>query len=377
NVLSRNALAGSRPHIGHIEIGVAVIIVIETADPHARACIFNSCMGGNIVKGSVALIAVKVLAAKVVHHVKVGPAVAVEIGPATAKTVAGVIAVQAGLGCNVMKRAVACIAHQEIRRPVFRVVVGTGIAVLAGTLVIDVETEVDVEPAIAIVIGDGGAGEGALRRGCELKRIRPLAELAASQVGKKERTVGPRHDQILTAVIIEVGENGAGGIFQHTYPGRLGDVPKGTVAAIVKQAIRKTGRLADVNVVKTVVVNVAHGNPVVSVDINTASAVENGAPVIGPARQLRGVARISTQGLGRDIGENGSLRAAAALFPRPPVAQLESGTRHRFPLQVPMADTLLTMKIVARAHHFVAHTSLQSSGRVGCGEGRRAADAGY
>src|SRR5438874_1779558 len=94
----------------------------------------------------------------------------------------------------------------EIRRAVFRGIVRKRIFVLIGALVIDVETEVNVEPAVAVIVSDCRASESALWRISELKGIALLPELSAALVDKQQRAIGSHDNQILSAVVIYVGE---------------------------------------------------------------------------------------------------------------------------------------------------------------------------
>ena len=51
---------------------------------------------GDVGEGAVAVVAVEILAAEIVHHVEIGPAVAIVITPGAAEAVTRVVAVQAG-----------------------------------------------------------------------------------------------------------------------------------------------------------------------------------------------------------------------------------------------------------------------------------------
>ncbi len=146
HVLHGDALARRGPHVGDVDVFRAVVVVVEAADAHASADVFNSSLRGDVGEGAVTVVAVEILAAKIVDDVKIGPAIAVEVGPATAKTVAGIVLVKPGLSGHVTKRTVALVAHHEVRRTVVGVVVRRRILILVRSLVIDVEAEVDVEP---------------------------------------------------------------------------------------------------------------------------------------------------------------------------------------------------------------------------------------
>src|ERR1019366_8485125 len=105
DVLHRDALARRRPHVRHVKVFRAVIIVINPADAHPRADIFNSRLRSNVSKSSIAIVTVEILAPEIIHHVKIRPAIAVEVVPPTTKAVARVVLVETGLGSYVAKGA--------------------------------------------------------------------------------------------------------------------------------------------------------------------------------------------------------------------------------------------------------------------------------
>ena len=180
--LHRDAFAGRGPHIADVEILRAVVVVVEPGNAHPRADVFDRRLRSNVREGSVAIVAVEILSAKIIDHVEIGPAVAIVVAPSAAEAVARVVLVQAGLCGDVAERAVALVAHQKVGRAVLRIVIRRGIFVLPGALIVGVEAEVDVEPAVAVIVGSGRAGEGSLRRIRELERVGPLAKLASAFV---------------------------------------------------------------------------------------------------------------------------------------------------------------------------------------------------
>ena len=143
----------------------------------------------------------------------------IEVAPAATKAVAGIVLVEAGLRRNIAKGSVAIVAQHEIGRTIFGGVIRRGIFILIGALIIDVKAEINIQPAIAIVVGGRRASESSLRRVGELKRVGLEAKLAAALVQEQQRTGGAHHDQILAAVVVEIGENRAGGVFQKPYAG--------------------------------------------------------------------------------------------------------------------------------------------------------------
>src|ERR1019366_919089 len=60
--------------------------------------------------------------------------------------------------------AVQTVAHEKVRRPVARIVIRRGITVLRFALEVHVSAEIEIQTAVAIVVGGRYAGEGALRR---------------------------------------------------------------------------------------------------------------------------------------------------------------------------------------------------------------------
>ena len=93
-----NALAGGGPHVGDVEVLFAVVVVVEGAYAHSCANVFDACLRGYVGKGAVAVVAVEVLAAEVVDDVEVGPAIVIEVAPAAAEAIAGVVDAQTRFG---------------------------------------------------------------------------------------------------------------------------------------------------------------------------------------------------------------------------------------------------------------------------------------
>src|SRR5262249_54970919 len=114
--------------------------------------------------------------------------------------------VEAGLSSNVAEGTVAVVAHHEVGRAILRVEIWRGITILISSLVIEIEAEINVEPAVTIVVGDGCAGERALRRIRELKGVWLVDELATTLIHEEQRPGSAHDDQILAAVVVEVSE---------------------------------------------------------------------------------------------------------------------------------------------------------------------------
>src|SRR5262252_1475800 len=73
--LGCNALTGSCPHIGNIEIIGTVIVVVEPGDAHASPHILDPRLISSIGKRAVAIVVIEILAAEVIDDIQVRPAV--------------------------------------------------------------------------------------------------------------------------------------------------------------------------------------------------------------------------------------------------------------------------------------------------------------
>ena len=109
--LHGNAHAGGGPHVRNVEVVPAIIVEVEPCCAHAGADVLNAGFAGHTGKSAVAVVAVEIVAPKIVHNVQVGPEVAVVIPPSTAEAEARVIDVEASLLRDVIKGGVAVIAQ--------------------------------------------------------------------------------------------------------------------------------------------------------------------------------------------------------------------------------------------------------------------------
>src|ERR1700721_4364817 len=107
--------------------------------------------------------------------------------PRATKTGARIILIKIGLGSDVTKCTVSIVAHHEIRRAILCVIVRRGIFVLVCALIEGIKTEVDIEPTVAVIIGNGGAGKSSLRLVPKQKCVRFLSEFASALVQEQHR----------------------------------------------------------------------------------------------------------------------------------------------------------------------------------------------
>jgi hypothetical protein len=218
---------------------------------------------------------------------------------------------------------------------------------LIGALVVDVEAEVDVEPAVAVVVGDGCAGERALWFVGEMERVWLELKFSVAVVEKQQRAACANDDRVLASGVGKIGEERAGGVIEEAQAGAFGDVFESAVAAISKEAIGQAGGLADVEIVEAVAVDVGERDAVVAVDIDAGGAVENGAPVIDAGEKLSGERRVAGESLLRDVGEYGRRRLASRFVEDQPLCDFGFAVGGDGPRQIPIADAMFAVKSAA------------------------------
>ena len=67
--LLRDAFPGGGPHVRYVQVLGAVVVIVEPADAHAGPDVFDSGLWSDVGEGPVAIVAIQVLPAKVVHDV--------------------------------------------------------------------------------------------------------------------------------------------------------------------------------------------------------------------------------------------------------------------------------------------------------------------
>src|SRR5579871_2636564 len=102
-ILRGDSFSSRGPHVGDVEVLGAIVVVIEAADAHSRAHIFDARLLRNVGECAVSVVPIKILSSEIVDDVQVGPTVAVVIAPAAAKTIASVVLIEAGLRRDIAK----------------------------------------------------------------------------------------------------------------------------------------------------------------------------------------------------------------------------------------------------------------------------------
>ena len=194
-------------------------------------------LGRDVGEVPAAIVAIELRTAEVVDHEQIGLAVGVVVAPRAGKAVAIVLDVQAaGLSCF-DESEIAFVVKEAVGRPVTRVVVGDRVVILIEPQVVHVGAEVEIEAAVAVVVGSGGVGECALRLLREAKCIALEGEGAVAAILKEQRAGSAQNEKVLQSVVAEVGEESAGGVVEDADAGLFSHVIEGAVPAIAIEAV--------------------------------------------------------------------------------------------------------------------------------------------
>src|SRR4030095_2407697 len=118
--------------------------------------------------------------------------------------------------------------------------------------IISIQTEVDVEPSVAIVIGHCCVCKGSSRRFCEGKCIGLPRKLAIALVQKKQWTGVAHHQQVLQPVILKISKDRTRSRIQNADAGAIGRVLERSIATIAIEPVRQSRRLTYIDVVVSV-----------------------------------------------------------------------------------------------------------------------------
>ena len=227
-----DAQAVGGPHVAGIDVEAAVVVVVEERRAHAGTVVEDAGLRRDVLEADRAAaraeVAIQVLDAEVVGDEQVGPAVLVVVGPRRGEVVAIVAGVEPGGLGGVDEAALAVVVEQHARRAVARVVVRHRRAglLLAGAEEVGIDAEIDVEEAVAIVVGHRQAGEDALQRRVEAERAGDRREAALAVVGEQQRLRAGGQHQILIAVVVDVGEQRLRGVVEDADAGAIGRRPR-------------------------------------------------------------------------------------------------------------------------------------------------------
>ena len=192
-------------HVGDVQVDVAVVVDVAGRHPHG-AEVSRAAREGVFPKGAVTLVKQQDTVPELVGHVQVRPAVVVGVEPNRAE--GGTVAARgAAGGSDLFELPVPLVAEEQV-------------ATLAAALAVEPGTgpggtkagHVQVEPAVAVVVGDGKARDGA--RQAEVAQVGDVPEALAGLVAEDLLV----EDEVLPAVAVEIdkrrGQVGAVGVQQ-------------------------------------------------------------------------------------------------------------------------------------------------------------------
>ena len=337
--IASHALSRGGPHVRDIQVQAPVAVVVEPSRAHARADVLHALLFGDVPKASVRVL-VEIIPAKVVGDVELGPAVLVVVAPCGGKAVAVIVLAESRLRRDVDEGAapvaLQLVAEQEVRRPVLRVVIGSGIAVLILALEVQIRAQVQVQLAVPIIVGGGHACERALGLLAEPERVLAETKSARAIVEEQQRPGGCEHDQVLEPQVPQVQEQRLGGVVQHPDARFIGDVGPDPVRPPAVEPVGQAARLAHVQLVPAVSVDIADRDTLVAVDSDAGGRIEPRAPVGNPLGELIAKRVEVAEEFRRDVGEQGPRRLRDGFGDR-----FESGEPVARPSHAPLADAIL------------------------------------
>ena len=186
-------LRRGRRHVRHEQVDPPVVVHVAEVGAHGRVRRARHDAAGDLGEGAVAVVVVEeVRDGKIVRDVDVGPAVVVVVPPRRGMPLR--FAGDAGGGGDIRERAVAVVVEKIIR-----------LAVGVRGCIEQVGVDVHVEPAVAVIIGEGRHAAGVLER--ESARRRLLLEGAVALVDEKLVGRAQAADiEVEPAVVVHVGK---------------------------------------------------------------------------------------------------------------------------------------------------------------------------
>src|SRR5262249_8370123 len=171
-----------------------------------------------------------------------------------------------------------------------------------------------IEATVTVVVSCSCVRECSLGRIEKLEGVPLERKRSVALIQKQQRPAAANHQQVLNTLVFEVGEQSARAVVEHRYAGFIRPVFESAIGTVAVEAIRKPSGLADVQIVESVIVKVASCYSVVTININTACAIQDRAPVICSAKQLLVVGVDVAEGLMGDINKSRRLHDGASFL---------------------------------------------------------------
>ena len=106
-----------------------------------------------------------------------------------------------------------------------------------------------------------------------------------------------------SAVVVEIGEECAGGAVEPIDAGFLRTVGGRAVGILHEEAVGKSAGLAEIDIVEAVAIDVADGHAVAAVDIHVVSALDAPEPMVEAVGELIAIGGVMLQGRAGHVGE--------------------------------------------------------------------------
>ena len=288
--LRRHPLAVVAPHVAGVDVQPAVVVVVEEGRAHPGPVILYARRRGHVLEAHPAAsepeVPVQVLASEVVGHQQVGPPVAVVVAPCGGEVIAVVPLVETRFAGGFDETPVAVVPEEHAGGAVAGVVVRHRRArlVLARAVVEGIDTEVEVEKPVAVVIGHGDGHGGALEPPLEAEGVLYPGEAPTSVVREEDRSRAHGEHQVLVAVVVHVGEERLRRVVEYREPSPLRHVLERPITPSPVESVRQARRLGHVDILAAVPVGVPDRDAVVAVGIAGEPGVDRGHPRIEARR---------------------------------------------------------------------------------------------
>lgn len=134
------------------------MVIILPSHTHPGADVFDASLRRHIGKGGVAVVLIEVVAPEVIGHIEVRIAIVIVVTPGAGKAEAVVVLVEPGGLGDVGEGAITIVAVKVVGGTVLGVVVGRGVGdgLVVATVLKLVGGSVEIEPAVAIVVSRAG-----------------------------------------------------------------------------------------------------------------------------------------------------------------------------------------------------------------------------
>ena len=143
-----------------------------------------------------------------------------------------------------------------------------------------------------------------------------MCEAAAAVIEEEQRSIRAQDHQVLPSRVAQIQEQRRAGPVEHVQTRTLGDVVEAAVAAVLVETIRQSPRLADVDFVQAVTIDIPDGHAVGTVDVDATGRIDPGAPMRHAAAELPLERLRRGKRAGRDFDEQRLLGRCSGLLQR-------------------------------------------------------------